>query len=537
VEVIHDHVVVGSGITGAQAAHALIEGGARVVMLDGGFKDETYADLISPQDHLTLRAGDPEQHRWLLGDRYEGVPWGEAAHTLTPPRQHIVRETERWLPAQGDFQRMESLAYGGLGAGWGAGSAVYTRAELERAGLDPDRIAPAYEVVGRRIGLSAERDDATPYCAQGLVTLQPPLKMDESIVALRAVYERKRAAFRARGIVMGKVPMAVLTQPLGGRGANPYTDMEFWADHARSVYRPWMTVEALRSRESFEYRPGRFVTRFEELADRVVVHVKRLDGAPDERVLARRLVLGTGALGSARIVMRSQPALEQVPLLTNAYCIAPCLHVRRLGRPLGRSRSSLGQLEMYLDPHGDGRDVRMVSLYTYRSLLLFKLVKEMPLALGDGLKLMRALAPSLVLATINHPDRMEPGKGARRVRDEASPTGDALRFEYRRTDAELREDDACERRITAAMGALGAPALKRQVMKSGATVHYAGTIPYGDGEAPGTLAADGRLAGTRRVYLADGSGFRYLPGNGLTFTLMAWAHTVGRDLAARRTDA
>ncbi len=534
---IHDHVVVGSGITGAEAAHALVAGGARVLMLDGGRRETTYAPIIPEQDHLTLRAADAAQHRYLLGDRFEGVPWGEAAHTLTPPRQHIIRDTDHWLPFQGDFARMESLAYGGLGAGWGAGCAVYTPAELVAAGFDPAVIGPAYEAVGRRVGLAAEADDATPYCARGLVTLQPPLRMDESIAALHAAYQRRRDALRARGVVMGKMPMAVLTRPHDDRGANPYTDMEFWADHARSVYRPWMTVEALRRAPSFEYRPGRLVTRFEETADHVAVHARRLDTLEDEVVLARRLVLGTGALGSARLVMRSQPGLEHRPLLTNAYCIAPCLHLRRLGRPLERARTSLGQLEMFLDPRGDGSDVRMVSLYTYRSLLLFKLVKELPFALADGLPLMRALAPALVLATINHPDHAAPGKGVRRVRDEASPTGDALRADYARTAEETRDDEACERRIAGAMATLGAPALKRQKMRAGATVHYAGTLPFGDGETPGTLAPDGRLAGTRRVYVADGSGLRFLPGNGLTFTLMAWAHVVGRDLARRGADA
>jgi choline dehydrogenase-like flavoprotein len=534
---IHDHVVVGSGITGAEAAHALVAGGAKVLMLDGGLRDTTYAPLIPARDHLTLREQDAAQHRYFLGDRLEGVPWGAAAHTLTPPRQHLVAETERWLPFLGDFTRMESLAYGGLGGGWGAGAAVYTPDELTACGLDPAVLGPAYETVGRRVGLAAEPDDATPYCARGLTTLQPPLRMDASISALHAVYRRQRAALRSRGIVMGKMPMTVLTRPLGERGANPYTDMEFWADHAKAVYRPWMTVDELRRQERFEYRDGRFVTRFEEHPDHVAVHALRLDTREPEVVRARRLVLGTGALGSARLVMRSQPGLEWRPLLTNAYCIAPCLHLRRLGHALERDRTSLGQLEMFLDPRGDGRDVRMVSLYTYRSLLLFKLVKEMPLALADGLPIMRLLAPAIVLATINHPDHPAPGKGVRRVPAADSPTGDALRAEYARSADERREDDACERRIVGAMASLGAPALKRQVMHDGATVHYAGTLPFGDGTTPGTLAADGRLAGTRRVYVADGSGLRDLPGNGLTFTLMAWAHVVGRTLAARGADA
>lgn len=536
---IHDHVIIGSGISGAAAAQTLIDAGARVLMLDGGRRDTTYDRIVPERDFLSLRRTDPAQHRYFLGDRFEGVPWGAAAHTLTPPRQHITRDTGRWLPFGGAFTRMESLGYGGLGAGWGAGCSVYTPAELAAVGLDGSVVGPAYETIARRIGIAAEPDDLTPYCGAGLETVQPPLAMDGSISALHAAYLKRRVALRGRGVAMGKMPMAVLTRPLGDRAATPYTDMDFWADHGRAVYRPWMTVDELRTRDAFEYRDGLIVTHFEEHADHVAVHARRLDDGAAEVVRARRLILGSGALGTARIVLRSQPGADETPLLTNAYSIAPCLHLRRIGRALEPVRTSLGQIEMMLDPHGDGSDVRMVSIYTYRSLLLFKLIKEAPLALADGREILRALVPSLLLVTMNHPDRMAPGKRLLRVPDASSPTGDRLEARYTRTATERAEDEACERRILAAMGALGAPALKKQSMPEGSSVHYAGTLPFGEGdtETPHTLAADGRLAGTRRVYVVDGSGFRALPANGLTFTLMAWAHVVAQRLAARGTDA
>ncbi len=534
---IHEHVVVGSGVSGAAVARALVEKGASVLMLDGGRRGDPGAATVPERDFSSLRAYDPEQHRWFLGDRFEGVPWGPAAHTLTPPRAHVIADTARWLPFAGELARMESLAYGGLGAAWGAGCAAYTPAELRAIGLDPGLILPAYEAVAQRIGIAAEPDDLTAYCGNGLTTVQSPLAMDGSIAALRAAYARRRDALRAVGAFMGKMPMAVLTAPLGDRHATPYTDMDYWADHGHAVYRPWMTVDTLRRDPRFEYRSGVLVLRFEEAADHVAIHARPLDGGPDEVVRTRRLILGTGALGSARIAMRSLPGIDECGVLTNAYTIAPCLHLRRLGRALEPHRTSLGQAEMYLDPHGDGRDVRMVSIFTYRSLLLFKLVKEAPLALSDGLGIFRTLVPALLLVTINHPDRPSPDNRLRRAPDAASPTGDRLESRFVRSAADRDEDAACERRILDAMRRLGAPALKRQSMPLGSSVHYAGTLPFGDGVAVGTLAPDGRLAGTRRVYVADGSGFRTLPSGGLTLSLMAWAHVMGTALATRGSDA
>lgn len=525
-------LVVGSGMSAVHAAETLIDAGREVLMIDSGTRPDADAPRPPADDFLTLRENDPDQHRYFLGDAFEGVPWGPAGHGLTPPRRYIAEGTERWCPVRSEsFDALESLAYGGLGNGWGAGCARYGDIELRAMGLDPEAMGPAYQVVADRIGVAAQTDDATRYAGAGLEDTHEPLRMDASIAALYERYLGQRDAFRRRGLAMGKDPMAVLSRPLHGRGPLPYDDMEFWADPAQAVWRPWMSLDALRRRDRFHYAPGYFALRFVESQDAVVVHARRLDGGGETEFRARRAVLACGALGTARIVMRSTAA-RRLPLLTNGYAIAACLHPRMLGRVLERRRTSLGQLEMFHDPRGDGLGVRMTSLYTYRSLLLFKLVKEAPLALADALPLLRAIEPALVLATMNHPDQPAPGKSCALVPDTDSPTGDALHVEHALSGAEARSNAASERAILWGLRQLGCVPLRVQRMPQGATVHYAGTLPISTSGSPDTLAPDGRLNGTRAVYVADGSGFRYLPANGHSFTLMANAHLVARALAA-----
>jgi hypothetical protein len=526
-------IVVGAGMSAIHAAQTLVEAGRDVLMLDAGVRPPADLPPVPDEDFLTLRERDPDQHRYFLGDRFEGVPWGPAAHDLTPPRRYIAKATGRWCPVRGvAFSALESLAYGGLGNGWGAGCARYAPIELKAMGLDPAAMADAYRVIGGRIGIAAQADDATPYCSADLGETQEPLRMDASIAALHAAYRRRRGALKRRGIVMGKDPMAVLTRPIGDRGATPYTDMEFWADPARAVWRPWMSLDALRRGPRFRYAPGHYVLAFsEEAGGAVAVRAQPLDGGDDCVFRARRLVLACGALGTARIVMRATGARE-LPLLTNGYAIAACLHPRMLGRVLERRRTSLGQLEMFHDPRGDGLGVRMVSLYTYRSLLLFKLVKEAPLAMADALPLLRAIEPALVLATINHPDAPAEGKTCALIPDPVSATGDALWVTHAPTALERESNRTSQHEILWGLRRIGCLPLRVQPMPQGSTVHYAGVLPFADDGAPLSLDRDGRLAGTRTVYVADGSGFRYLPANGHSFTLMANAHLVARGIAA-----
>src|SRR5262249_51667013 len=114
-----DVIVVGSGPGGANAAARLVEAGRRVLMLDYGNRDERYAPLIPDRPFSELRRTDGAQYRYLLGDRFEGVPFGavKVGAQLTPPRMHVLADAPE--PIRGDAEQFAvsmSLARGGLGA-------------------------------------------------------------------------------------------------------------------------------------------------------------------------------------------------------------------------------------------------------------------------------------------------------------------------------------------------------------------------------------------------------------------------------------
>src|SRR5206468_6197526 len=110
---------------------------------------------------------------------------------------------------------------------------------------------------------------------------------------------RRRERLRARGFVLGRPPLALLTEDVGDRRPTTYGDMDFYSDSGESAYRPWTTVNELRRRSDFEYRPERLVTQFAADGEGVQVTCIRTDGGEREVVSARRLVLAAGVLGTA----------------------------------------------------------------------------------------------------------------------------------------------------------------------------------------------------------------------------------------------
>jgi choline dehydrogenase-like flavoprotein len=251
-------------------------------------------------------------------------------------------------------------------------------------------------------------------------------------------------------------------------------------------------------------------------------------------VHARKLVLCAGAIGSMRIVARSQRGgLEhKFPILTNPCDYLLGLQPARIGKPLGEKTSSFAQLAVFYRPPGeDAVAYSGGSIYTYQALMLFRLAREAPLSFALARDILQYLQTSLVMIGMTYPDWPVAGNFLKLVRDQDSPTGDVLTAEYdvspRQTMMRSKTLGAIKRTFPS-MGCIIASSVRG---KNGFSSHYAGTIPYSNEEREFTLAADGRLNGTRSVYVADGSGFRFLPALGLSWTIMANAHRTAKALA------
>jgi len=138
--------------------------------------------------------------------------------------------------------------------------------------------------------------------------------------------------------------------------------------------------------------------------------------------------------------------------------------------------------------------------------------------------------PNFAILGIHHEDRPTAGKTCV-LRRGADGAPDRLEITYRPTAEEQAVQRADERMLLRFFRSLGCIALKTIRPGHGSSIHYAGTFPITPHDAPLTCDRDGRLRGTRAVYLADGSVFPWLPPKGLTFNIMANADRVGLQLA------
>jgi hypothetical protein len=452
----------------------------------------------------------------------------------------MLRDVERLLPLESpDFRPLQSLALGGLGVAWGAGCAAYEDFELRRVGLDPAPMRRHYRHAADEIGVSGDAGDDVAACMAGDLALQPPLELDAQGESLLATYERRRAYFGRLGFRLGRHPLAVLTRELDGRSVNRYHDMDFWSDAGESVWRPWYTLRKLERNARFQYVPGFLALRFEADRGEVTLIGRDLSRGDRRRLRGRCLLLAAGALNSARLALRSLGLYgRRVPLLCNPYTYAPAVNLRLLGREVRDRRHSLVQLCGVLRPATAPEHLVVANFFSYRSLLLFRLARAMPLPPALAMLAARVLVTGLVVVGIHQPDGPSTSRWLELRRGgDADGGDDTLQARYQRSAQERRCERARERRLAMILLRLGCVPLGFVYPAHGGSIHYAGTLPFDAEERVLTCDSRGRLRGAGRVYVADGAAWRWLPAKALTLSLMANARRVAEcaleDLASK----
>ena len=529
-------LIVGSGASGVNAAVPLVKAGHKIKLLDFGNEDLVYDPLIPSLPFHELRRSDEQQHRYFLGDHFEGIPFGPSQNgaQLTPPRHYITADVPDLMPVVSEsFTATESLALGGLASGWGAGVFPFGDQELEKLPIKRADLERHYDTVAERIGIAGDRDDLLPFFGDCPV-MMPPAEIDTNAEVVLSRYIQHRPKYNERGFFLGRTRLALCTEPYRGRGPNPYHDMDFWSDTNRSVYRPRWTLDELKQFPNFSYVSRRLVLFFREQPDNEVqVIARHQDSGVIESFNARALILASGTLSSARIILRSFGRYRvRVPLVCNPHLYAPLINFGMLGREPKDRRYSLAQLTAIYCPSAPGPVKVQAQFFSYRSLLGFRLLKDLPIGYREGLKALRLLMPLLGVLVIQHEDHPTARKFCMLHRGQGDEP-DRLNIHYALSDQEERSCRAQERRLLRFFRMLGCCPIKLVRPGHGASIHYAGTFPMGRGGDELSCDADGRLVGTRAVFLVDGSVFPYLPAKGLTFTMMANADRVGTRLAGR----
>lgn len=512
-EPVEDVVVVGSGPAGVAAATALIETGARVLLLDA-----SSAPIAPPAQYASIGARRLGQGEWRDHPDCEVVHDQVSPKLATRRAQTVLAGFTESLGVTSDgFMPVGSLAAGGLSQIWGALAHPYEGADL--AGF-PDRagFAASLARVRARIGIGVPDEHGDSFAAH----LTEPV---------RRLFAQDRNGRHRDGVSLSLASNAVLSQTRGDRQACNGCGQCLHGCARGAIYNSAFELLALHRHPLVTYRAGHRVVALHgsEPDFRIETRCAALPGV----VRARRVVLAAGTLATTALAVRHLGMQgRSIRLLSNPVGGAAFLVPSLVGRDLPERSFALGQLSYRLALDGGTAEMFGV-LYGADTLPLAPIADRLPFTRATSLRLARALAPALVLASGYLPGRLSDNS----IRVDGDAESGSVHVAGSQTEQArrcLKEGFARLARYMRGRGAWMLPG-SITVLPPGADAHPAGTLPLGDPGVLGT-SAFGELNGSPGLFIADGASLPQLAAVHPTLTIMANADRIGLHvgLACRR---
>jgi choline dehydrogenase-like flavoprotein len=518
-----DIIIVGTGPSGISAAWPLVESGARVLLVDAG--EARLARPRSDRPSLPCLRAAGDGWKDLLGSNLAALrDVGFASpklRTAAPPEFGGDFVDGNGILAEG-FRPVGAHAWGGLSNLWGAASPCYGPEDMAGWPITPADLAPSYQAVAARIGLSGSADDDLgPEQGMGLA-LQPPSPMTGAVARLFERYGARGSG--GNGLRLGAARNAVLSRDLGERRGCTRCKGCMWGCPQGAIYNSADDLARLLERPNVRLDAGVLVHDLRRRPEGGWDLLGRQGGA-EKLLQAPRVVLAAGPLASTRLALAAIGDTGAERPLVTAPCFAFALMLpSRLGRRLDEEGFGMAQLAFHLPLPGHPDEAIFGSLYEADGFAVADMAAGLPLTRRGAATLLGVLMPSLVVGLGYFPGTWSANR-VRLTADGGLAVTGALAeghpAAFRRVGVELR-------RGFRRLGAWMLPGSFKPFMP-GTEVHYAGSLAMGrDTDCAGELIAAPDL------FVADGSVLPGVSAKHHTFTVMANADRIGRLLAGRR---
>lgn len=402
------------------------------------------------------------------------------AYGLFKNNSYIFNKTYKLLPIKSKIEIIQSLAKGGLAEVWAGISDFFSAGELKAIGLPVREIEHEYQEIARRIKLR----------------LHPPLDLHNKLILQ---------------VAKNNHHPEILVYP------TTQTKKQFCSK----------VIAELRKLKNFTYIPHRLVQKVSDKGRYVEIQVTSLDKSGESVVRARFLILAAGSLNTTRILLRSLDLFNhRATFLTKAHFVIACLHLRTLTKKRDFNKLETGQLAISSCEERNGLSRFFIQLFRFSPKAYDKATKYLPLPKFLSLPLLKVIAPSMVFADIRFPAFESKSKFCKLKK--ISDKKDILEIHFKETRRELNHHQFLLNNIKKQLISLGLFPLR--VGSDYVTSHYAGGVPFNDSRGKLSARCDSSLNGAKRIYIADSSTWRALPGKSPTLTIMACASWVAKNV-------
>lgn len=529
-------IVIGAGVSGAHTALTLLERNFSVELWDVGREENTFPMPGETFHHLKKSLDDPITY--LLGKELPALipPATEELLRYPPSRQFLTSaEDPLWGFGSESFYPFASLNKGGLANGWGANALSFDEDDLRDWPVSFAEMEPAYKTVYSRIPVAGpENDDLTPFLS-GVFPSQPAVKMSRVDQRLFQIYSKKRKTFNKMGVRIGQSRLAVMTDP-DSEAACDYCERCLWGCPKGSIYNPISTLNKCEGHKNFKYISGRYVLSLLSNENQITgIRYLNTETQETNQEACDTVFLAAGALQTGRVFLRTLKAAypdmssETEGLMDTRVIKIPYVALRNIGQAVEEhsfqfnrlimgivnTSSSTGTWPRYL--HGE-----MLQL---TSLMYHPLIESMPFDSLLSKKLFFSLKSALGTVSLFFPDKISANNKQVLIND--GQGRDKVQLLYQSTHEANDYARQSAAKVRKALWQLGCVPQGIIQSPAGAGIHYAGTVPMGNG--PKRCDKHGKSNLFPNLYIADGAAFPSLPSKSITLSLAAHATRVAQN--------
>jgi choline dehydrogenase-like flavoprotein len=521
------NLVVGSGPSGSACAHALLDRGEEVLLVDAGL------DLEPPQKALlaSLKNG-------FEGRAFAGLMSFQANMPLTSkgiPLKLVhgsdfpYRETERHLGLEMTGAGLTaSLAVGGLSTVWGAAILPYLQHDISDWPITADDLARHYEAVVKITGLSGRMDDLAKLFP--LYTDKPHFLQSSSQAC--AILDKLGAIdskLSREGIIYGASRLAIRPSKTGGIGC-VYCGRCLHGCPYGCIYSSGDDLIDLVSQKMgpFQYKSNTVIETVRESGSGVIAAgYDRLSNEPVS-IEADRAFVGAGVIPSTKILLKSMDAYDQpVEVLDSQYFLLPMLTLAGNGNVSHEALQTLSQIFIDIQDKEISAYTVHLQLYTYNDIIVATLnhrFRFLPLLrrlavhnLRHRLIVIQGFVHSADSGRINVELKRNRETAEDRLIVEGAPRPGVKKIIHRVIG-----------KLGKHLRGVGLFPIKQalEIALPGRGYHYGGSFPMR--AKPAALESDisGRLPGFSRTHVVDASVFPSIAATTITLTAMANAHRI-----------
>lgn len=529
------YTVIGSGVSGVNAALTLLERGKDVVMYDVGREES--APPLPQHDFYNLKDNLESPYNYFLGKHGESIlpPCDKRGFVFPPSRNFYIKNDEplNIVNKSSTFMPVLSLAQGGLGIAWGANAIEFNDADLSVMGLDKNEFYDAYKILSKRISIAGPENDQLSDELKSSLKYNRPLNLNA-----HENFLFQKASKNKGDINLGRARMAIETRDYKNNQCT-YCGRCIWGCGVGAIYNPAVTLRKCLEYSNFQYVKNTLVISLISEEDNIVG--LNLFETTEEKYISvkcEKVLLAAGAINSAAIFLRTINSdlrykcnltgysHSTKSLLDTSVLKLPYIYPKMIGKKTTLDNVQFNKLIIgYVRDNYDSEVDRYIhgEVVTLSSLLYHPIIEELPFDTKTSFLLFKYLKNSIGVVTYFLPDHPINTNHMTLVQNKESITNDELLLKYTESSSQAKLKQELKDKTMKYFLRLGCYMPKDSHLSSspGAGIHYAGTMPYSKEKDKLCTDKNGRCYAYKNLYAIDGSTLPALPSKSITYNLMA----------------